>query len=257
MASKTARLRARDTDRADVCGLLDAALADGQLTASEHTARTQAAMRAKSFGELDKLIADLQIPGDLVDAPVVRGGRGRGWWLPAAILLAAALFGALAGCVGRGGVDRVAADPLPDLTTGPGLAYFIDRYRAEFGDTVVDDLTVYPRYAIFYRNVNNRSQYFHFDGDFDPSSSSQARKLDTPTVDLATIDLPVVSRLLAGAPQSLLLPGSPISHVSIEREAAKNAQPRLQIFVRNEVDESGFMTVLFDGEPLEVRPPGR
>ncbi|WP_431968483.1 DUF1707 SHOCT-like domain-containing protein [Nocardia sp. bgisy134] len=257
MASKTARLRASDSDRADVCGLLDAALADGQLTESEHTARTGIAMRAKSFGDLDKLIDDLQIPGELVDAPVVRGGRGRTRWIPAVILAAALIAGGLVGCVAHSAVDRAVADPLPDLTTGAGLAYFIDRYRAEFGDTVADDVTVYPRYALFYRNEKGKSVYYHFDGDFSLFGNPSSRKPDTPTVDMGAIDLPILARLLAGASQSVLLPGSPISHVSIEREDKKGAQPYVQIYVQNEMSETGFMTVLFDGEPLNVRPPNR
>ncbi|MEV0028942.1 DUF1707 domain-containing protein [Nocardia sp. NPDC050793] len=256
-ASKNTRLRASDRDRADVCGLLDAALADGQLTDSEHAGRTGTAMRAKSFGELDKLIDDLQIPGEMVDAPVVRGGRGRTRWIPAAILAAALVAGGLVGCVAHSAVDRVVADPLPDLTTGAGLAYFIDRYRAEFGETIADDVTVYPGYALFYRNEKGKSVYYHFDGDFSVFGNPRSRKPDTPTVDMGAIDLPVLARLLAGAPQSLLLPGSPISYVNIEREAKKDAQPYVQIYVQNEKSETGFMTVLFDGEPLNVRPPNR
>lgn len=253
-----ANTRARDSDRADVCGLLDAALSDGQLTAREHAERTGSAMRASSFAELDELIGDLQIPGDLVDAPVVRGGPRRSrWWLPAlAIVLVALLFGLAAGCVGRS-VDSVSPPKLPDLTTGPGLAYFLDRYRAEYGDTLVDDLTVYPGYALFHRSPGNpvKSQYYHFDGDFSEFGSVSGRKPDTPTVDVATMNLPVVSRLLAGAVRSLKVPDGRVQHLSVSIPSTKQTRPALVVYAQNEAQDSGNMTIAFDGEVLEVRPP--
>ncbi|WP_228781520.1 hypothetical protein [Nocardia abscessus] len=54
---------------------MDRARADGQLSEEEHdaltelAARTATAVRAESFGELDALIGDLQIPEELVNAP--------------------------------------------------------------------------------------------------------------------------------------------------------------------------------------------
>ncbi|MET7770664.1 DUF1707 domain-containing protein [Nocardia sp. NPDC005366] len=261
MASTTSRLRARDDDRADACGLLDAALADGQLSVAEHAARTSSAMKAQSFGELDTLIGDLQIPGEMVDAPVVRGGvrRAGRWWIPVAILLVAALVGMGAGCVSRATVDKVSEPPLPVLTTGSGLAYFIDRYRAEFGDTVTDDLTVYPGYALFHTSTGNplKSQYYHFQGDFDEFGSESSRKPSTPTLDFGTVNLPVLARLLAGAVQSLKVANGRISHISFEYPSgsSKDAAPYVRVYVQNEAQDSGFMTIAFDGEVLDVRPP--
>ncbi|MBH0778617.1 DUF1707 SHOCT-like domain-containing protein [Nocardia bovistercoris] len=260
MAADTARLRARDSDRADVCGLLDAALADGQLSASEHTARTKSAMTAASFADLDRLVGDLQIPGDMVDAPVVRGvpRRARRWWIPAAAVLVAAVLGTASGCVASA-VDEATGPPTPDLTTGSGLAYFIANYRAEYGDTVTDDLTVYPGYAVFHRSPGNpvRSQYYHFDGDFSTFGSESSRKPSTPTLDFGTVDLPRLAGLLAGAVRSLKIANGQINHVNFEFPPGsdKDPKPYVRIYVRNEAEDSGFMTVAFDGEVLDVRPP--
>ncbi|QVI22366.1 DUF1707 domain-containing protein [Nocardia tengchongensis] len=122
-------LRARDTDRVDACTLLDSAHVAGELTDGEHADRTAKALAAKTFGELDAVLEDLQIPANLVNSPVVRPRR-RGpstrWKVAAAIVLAAALLGAFAGCV-----SRVAAPKpdLPDPTTGQGLASFVEAYK--------------------------------------------------------------------------------------------------------------------------------
>lgn len=253
-------VRARDSDRADVCGLLDAALADGQLSRSEHAARTKSAMNAASFADLDRLVGDLQIPGDMVDAPVVRGvpRRARRWWIPVAAVLAAALLGAGAGCVAST-VDEATGPPLPDLTTGPGLAYLLAHFRAEYGSTVTDDLTVYPEYAVFHRSPGNpvRSQYYQFDGDFSTFGSESSRKPSTPTFDIGAVDMPRLAGLLAGAVRSVKIANGRISHVNFQFDPGsdKDPKPYVRIFVNNEAQDSGYMTVAFDGEVLDVRPP--
>ncbi len=51
-------MRASDTDREQVMQLLQAAYAEGRITYSEHEERI-AALRAKTFDELEELTADL------------------------------------------------------------------------------------------------------------------------------------------------------------------------------------------------------
>ncbi|WFR73020.1 DUF1707 domain-containing protein [Prescottella defluvii] len=67
-APVSAKARARDIDRAQTCGLLDAGYAEGQLDPTEYESRTATAMKAKTLGELDALVSDLQIPEHLVEA---------------------------------------------------------------------------------------------------------------------------------------------------------------------------------------------
>ncbi|MFE7796635.1 DUF1707 domain-containing protein [Nocardia sp. NPDC057440] len=256
-------IRARDTDRADVCGLLDAALAEGQLTEDEHTARTAKAMRATTFGELDDIAGDLQIPGNLVDAPVVRVDRRRPrrWFVSLAGVIAAAVFGAAVG-----GVTRCAADGpgslgssehVPVLTTGAGLAYFIAEYRAEFGDTKVDKVTLYPGYVLFDRQAADTptvTARYHYDGSFRKPTTATGRKPDVRTLDLAAMDVRALAGLLAGAAQTTKTPGGTVTHASAEFDssAPADAEPVLQIYTKNEANASGFVTVTFTGEPLRV-----
>ncbi|WP_433625693.1 DUF1707 SHOCT-like domain-containing protein [Nocardia sp. CA-120079] len=79
-------MRARDLDRANASSVLDAAYAEGQLGADEYRDRTAKAETAKTVGELERLIGDLQVPsavGDLVPSestptrnPLRRTGTG-------------------------------------------------------------------------------------------------------------------------------------------------------------------------------------
>ncbi|MFE7747053.1 DUF1707 domain-containing protein [Nocardia sp. NPDC057455] len=257
-------LRARDTDRADVCGLLDAALADGQLTASEHAARTAEAMRAKSFGELDALIGDLQIPGELANAPVVRVDRRRPrrWLAPVSTIAAALVAGAMVGAISRCGIDVPgSSEKVPDMTTGAGLAYFLAEYRAEFGDLIADDVTLYPKYAVVDRRTpGNAAQTgdYNYRGDFRTSRTSE-RTAGTPTFDLATVDVPAIARLLAGAPQTVRCPDGEISHVSLQFDSPGTVDrgPVVDIYVKCEGGGSGYAKVTFAGEPIAVFPPSR
>lgn len=64
-------MRAGDADRARVADLLDAAYADGRLTAEEHDERIGDALRARTFGELSALTRDLEA-GALLPAEMTR-----------------------------------------------------------------------------------------------------------------------------------------------------------------------------------------
>ncbi|MFE6922458.1 DUF1707 domain-containing protein [Nocardia sp. NPDC057663] len=186
-------LRARDTDRADVCALLDAALADGQLTAREHEKRTATAMQAETFGALDRLVDDLQIPGDLAATPVARGipRAPRRWWMPVGAIVLAGLLGAGAGLLGRTVGDAAFGEPLPDLTTGNGFAHFLADYRAKYGSTEVDELTLYPDYAIVERKADKPGKQDEqiYRGSFKAWGSQGSRTPDTKSFDLAGVDL--------------------------------------------------------------------
>ena len=64
-------VRANDADRSLVCGMLDAAYADGELDGAEHASRISAAMVAKTRGELQDLVSDLQSPLPAFAQPAV------------------------------------------------------------------------------------------------------------------------------------------------------------------------------------------
>ena len=77
--SRRATLRASDNDREVVAERLRAAAAEGRIVAEELEERLASALRARTYGELDALVADL--PREQVAR---RGGtvaRGGGWSL--------------------------------------------------------------------------------------------------------------------------------------------------------------------------------
>ncbi|MFE3546296.1 DUF1707 domain-containing protein [Nocardia sp. NPDC059177] len=249
-------LRARDTDRADVCALLDAALADGQLSTAEHDSRTATAMRAGTFGALDRLVDDLQIPGGLAATPIARGlpRAPRRWWIPVGAVVLAGLLGAGAGLLGR---SPTPAPPLPDLTTGNGLAQLITDYRTEFGTTEADELSVFPDRAEIARSGQpGKQETTRYTGEFEQASAPARRTPDTRSFDLATLDLPRYARLIAGAPQTTRLPDGQVWHVTIEYPpgADKYSEPLLSIYVKNEAEQIGYLQIRLNGEVSAVYP---
>ncbi|WP_336086333.1 DUF1707 SHOCT-like domain-containing protein [Nocardia sp. SSK8] len=256
---KPKNLRATDADRTDACALLDAALADGQLTAAEHDTRTAAALRAETFGALDRLVDDLQTPADLAATPLARGipRAPRRWWLPVGAVLLAGLTGALAGLLGRTVGDTVAADPLPDFTTGPGFAHFLADYRAEFDSTLVDEVTVFPDRVTVRRAAGPGKQvHITYRGDFDTAGSPTSRQPKTPTLDLAEIDVAKLSGYLAGAPETAKVPGGAVWMFDIEVDDPTEKPQRVEvsIHVKNAHEESGHFIVSAAGEPVAVHP---
>ncbi|MFF2085592.1 DUF1707 domain-containing protein [Nocardia sp. NPDC058176] len=253
-------LRARDTDRTDVCALLDAALADGQLSAAEHENRTATAMRAETFGALDRLVDDLQVPADLAATPVARGipRAPRRWWIPVGAVAGAALLGALAGLIGRTAGDVVAGESVPDLTTGTGFAYFLAAYQAEFGSMVADDATVYPDSVRVSRDSGQpgkADRWGYRGGKFETWGPQDRRPPGTPSFDLAEVDVERFARIVAGAPETVRIPDGRVTLVTIRFSSGqKDPWPEIGIHVKNEAEQTGHFTIALDGEPLAVHP---
>lgn len=256
MPKKPDQLRARDTDRADVCAVLDAALADGQLAADEHATRSARAMRAETFAELDRLVEDLQLTDEFAAATPARGldRTPRRWLVPVLAILTAGVVGAVAGLIGRAAADEA----LPDLTTADGLAYFLAEYRAEFGTTILDEATVYPGYVSFEREgPSGKRDSYVYRGDFDTSGTPTARPSGTPALDLAAIELARFAPLVAGAPQTTKVPHGRVAYLGIgfAPNAKAGDEPVITVYVKNDTGESGRLELALDGEPRAIRPP--
>jgi len=265
--------RARDVDRANTSALLDAAFGDGQINEAEHRAMSDLAAEARTLADLEVLVGDLQRP---VDAPPdVRPPRDTAeHWFPAAVAVVAivAAVGAFTLVDSDDAqatvtpvaqqVDFDSVEPLvvatPNPVTPEGMKLFLDRYRAKFGDLIVDDLTLYEGgHASLERALPlepNRMVSYDYRGGFTPSGTPTTRKVDTPVFDLSTLNLDTIGGTVVGAPVSLNVPDGEVSHISFE---ADDDGPTVSIYVTNEFSESGHMELDPSGAPLSVYPFGR
>ncbi|MGW0043291.1 DUF1707 SHOCT-like domain-containing protein [Rhodococcus sp. NPDC003348] len=279
MAQRQTTLRARDTDRVQTCGLLDAALGDGQLTDDEHRDRTRAAMSAKTLADLDATIADLQLPAHTTisrpaprrPVPVRTFAVGTAAVTAAAVAAVVMLSGTddaeptPTAPVARAAPDTPAVpqDPYADVApivveridplTATGVGKFRDAYLAKFGDTLVDDVTFYDEYVIAERVFDGeprRSQDWSFRGGFAKSGSpNTGRDPDLPRLDLATVNLDALAGYLAGAAESVHVPNGTISHVSMSADDG----PEVTIYVSNDdTGMSGYLALTPEGDRTRV-----
>ncbi|MFZ0164521.1 MAG: DUF1707 domain-containing protein, partial [Trebonia sp.] len=94
-------LRASDTDRERVVAMLSEAHADGRLTREEHSERSEAALTARTLGDLARLTADLAVPdrqplrldGGQAVAAIFTSAERYGRWVVPASMTCSAVFG--------------------------------------------------------------------------------------------------------------------------------------------------------------------
>src|SRR5262245_5378038 len=95
MESQTAGIRASDAEREKTVAQLNQHHVDGRLDAEEFSDRVEAALAARTRGELDALLTDLPAPVErapVEQAPVAAGG-GPGWRPSRPAIVAMTLLG--------------------------------------------------------------------------------------------------------------------------------------------------------------------
>ncbi|NUS91975.1 MAG: DUF1707 domain-containing protein [Nocardia sp.] len=264
------RTKARDSDRANAGELIDAGRRDGQLSEEEHRVLTELLGSARTLGELSDLGSDLQGSRPVHTRPVSATRAGPFAALMVAVGLGAAFVGfavtspgsdppapeAVAGPVYEAAAPVVIATP--DLLTGEGMAHFLDRYRAKFGDLTADSVDFYPEFASIDRAVPgapNRQIDYDFRGGFAQSASVTSRRPDTVALDLGLLDPAAVAAVAADAVRATRVPEGAVSMISIEVESSGDlaGRPIVRILVDNEFNESGSIYTDPAGAVLRVR----
>lgn len=263
------RIRARDEDRALTCRALDTALADGQLSAEEHRTRTELTAAATTLGDLAGLTEDLQKPAAAPIDPRSRTRPGTLWLAGAVVVVTVAAAVAGFRLTHRPAPPAPVAAPVgqvvhplvfetPDLTTAAGFEKFRGDYQAKFGDTTVDRLLLYPENASVDRTSvaqPNRVAGFDYWGGFMTSSKPTSRTADDPIFDLATVNSSALGEWIGRAVPMLKVDGGTVSHISMEYDSITEV-PTIDIFVRNEFNESGFLQITPAGDPIRTVPFG-
>ncbi|MCV7383123.1 DUF1707 domain-containing protein [Mycolicibacter longobardus] len=278
---QTSGTRAKDSDREDVCRILDNALAEGQLSSAEHRERISAATRAVTLGDLHALVTDLQTASAPVKLPTLGkpakfGVRSIGLTalaaLGAAVLLGMGLGWGVYGNTSSplnftsdpgakpDGVAAVVLNPPRQLHSLGGLGGLLEQARAKFGDTMGYRLIVYPEYASLQRpdpSEPRRQLSYHYRGGFaDPSSSPKIS--DATLVDLAGFDLNAAVGILRGAPETLGIKPADVKNTYLVISPAKDPTApgavSLSAYVSTEYG-SGYITFAGDGTIKRINYP--
>jgi hypothetical protein len=280
--AQTARTRARDSDRTDTCQILDTALAEGQLSMSEHGDRVKAATIATTLGELRSLVSDLQTAGAPVQLPSLQKpaliGPRATWGLR---LATASVLVALGVGIGWGlfgnttrsvlgltpdpgarpdGIAPVVLDPPRQLHSLGGLDGLFGQMRKKFGDTVGYRLVIYPEYAVLERPDPadpRRTLNFSYRGGWD-DPSTEPRSAGAVAVDLDKFDTRAIVGVLRGAPQTLNIKPDEVRSTYLIVEPAKDPTTpgavSITIYVSSEFG-SGYIATNPDGSVKRINYP--
>jgi hypothetical protein len=278
---QTPGTRAKDSDRTDTCQILDTALAEGQLSMSEHADRVRAATSAATLGELRALVADLQTANAPVQLPDLKSSRlpstraGWGIRIATATVLLLAGIGVGWGIYGNTGSPlSFTADPgakpdgvAPVVLTPPrqlhslgGLSGLFEQMRIKFGDTTGYRMVVYPDYAVLDRpdagDERRALSYVYRGGWDDPSSGS--RGSDATVVDLSAFDAKAVVGVLRGAPETLNIKPADVkgSYLVIDpaRDPTTPGAPAVSVYVSSDFG-SGYIALNPDGSVKRITYP--
>ncbi|TJZ76035.1 DUF1707 domain-containing protein [Rhodococcus oryzae] len=281
----SSRTRARDIDRAQTCGLLDAGYGEGQLEPAEYQARTAAAMKAKTLGGLDALVSDLQIPEHLVEAtratapePVPRQrvpGRVVAALVAAVLAVGGTLLFTTRGDDAAPETTDVAAaqqapapapspagepqpiviEPIDPLTTD-GVREFVRQLGVKFeGDLRVDQVTFYSSYVFVTRMLEDqphREQDWSFRAGFSTSRDPESRPLDTATVDLAALDVDRLGDVIATGANRVGMPSGSVEYIFVRPDSP--TEGLVTVLFKDDADRSGSVNTRLDGSVVDVSP---
>ncbi len=224
---QTSTTRAKDSDRADTCKILDSALGEGQLSMEEHRQRVSAATNATTLGELARLVDDLQNSNAPVQLPTLKSprlSRGPGWGLRLATAAVLVVLGIAIGWGLYGNTPsplNFQSDPgaksdgiAPQVLTPPrqlqslgGFTGLFEQMRKKFGNTLGYELDIREDWASLYRPdpLDNRRKvdYDYRGGWGDIDGSPSTVDSDDKLVDLAKFDYEKTLGIMRGAPETV------------------------------------------------------
>lgn len=271
--------RAKDSDRQDACRILDDALRDGELSMEEHRERVSAATKAVTLGDLQRLVADLQVESAPAQMPALKSRAKRTeLGLLAAAFVASVLLGVGIGWGVYGntrspldftsdpgakpdGIAPVVLTPPRQLHSLGGLTGLLEQTRKRFGDTMGYRLVIYPEYASLDRvdpADDRRVLAYTYRGGWGDATSSAKSIADVSVVDLSKFDAKTAVGIMRGAPETLGLKQSDVKSMYLIVEPAKDpttpAALSLSLYVSSDYG-GGYLVFAGDGTIKHVSYP--
>lgn len=279
---KTSMTRAKDSDRADTCKVLDSALGEGQLTMEEHRQRVSSATTSATLGELSRLVGDLQNSNAPVQLPTLGNprannapSRGAAWALRLATAAVLVAFGVGIGwglfgegnssapgtqAGGAGKPDGIAANVLavPRQQSLDGVTKMFDDMRAKFGNTMAYELDIRKDMAMLYRpdpQDNRRKVTYYYRGGWGDPQGPETLDDDDILIDVAKFDVEKILAVLRGAPQTLDTKPEDVSDSWLRIEASEDPSTpdlaNIDVIVSSDFG-GGNLTLYPDGTVKEL-----
>ncbi|ADU01830.1 MULTISPECIES: DUF1707 SHOCT-like domain-containing protein [Mycolicibacterium] len=283
---RTAWTRAKDSDRNETCQILDTALADGQLSMTEHGERVKSATTASTLGQLQDLVSDLQTAKTIAEPTVITRVINRqvarpGWGVKAAIAAVLVVLGIAIGWGLYGnsssplsfqtdpgakddGIPARVLTPPRQLQSLGGFTGLFEQMRQKFGSTMGYELDIHSDMAYLDRpdpQDNRRSLTYYYRGGWgEPSGSPTAVSADERLVDLAKFDFEKILGVVRGAPETVGISRADLKEtwlrISPSEDPATPDAVIVEIVVNSDFG-NGRIELYPDGTPLAIWPANR
>ena len=275
-------LRARDDDRTRAVEDIGAAYADGQITIEEHDERCDAALRARTVGELAILVGDLQRPGDLPTPVVVARNDGLldllrrfdyaapfrvlrtglvavlvvvvvgvllgGWALTKAVSAAGDGFEGVDGGIFTG--DSAEAYEGPGPQTIEGFEQMLDDLDAEVGSTVVSAAVIFKDYAVLTivspDDPRLTDYYYYGEGELQEPTNQSPLQVDDPVLDLRDVDMERATHWLDVVPGMVNVPDADETWLNIWDFGSNHLN--VMVYASNTYNDTGYLVTTPAGE---------
>ena len=146
----------------------------------------------------------------------------------------------------------------PYALTGPGINAFLTGYQAQFGTTMVVDLTLYDGYAVVQVPGPGGHRHTGFLGRpqqvWTELGGVSADFPGARPVDLSRLDVAALTRNIRRARRTLNVESPTTTYVIVRQYAPGDAVPSVDIHVANEFDESGYLATSLDGTVERAYP---
>ena len=264
-----AATRASDADR-DLClNEIESAFADGRIDNSERESRTQAALQAKTLGDLAQLTSDLRPPGaerltSALSTATVPKGLLTKVLIGALIPAVASVVIWIAASSGNDSPSTPVDGTNPNLSNQPGdtlklhtaagFEKFVKATRSAFGTTTVESAAIYPDHAsvnIVNRDNPRRTERWSFREGYDGEPSKGTRRGEEIVIDLTAINIPSLMNAVKRAPDELNVKDATSVYVVVDK---RDGQPAMSVYASNEYSETGHMAFTPEGKELYRYP---
>ena len=279
----TRQTRAKDSDRTDTCQILDSAFSEGQLSMEEHRQRVVSATNAATLGNLQSLVADLQLANAPVKLPDLKKPaadrlQSGGWGMRAAVAAVLVLLGVGIGWGLYGntssplsfttdpgaksdGIPAKVVTPPRQLQSLGGITGLFEQMRQKFGNTMGYELNIRPDRATLYRpdpeDPRRKVMYDYRGGWGDPITTTTADD-DDRDVDLSKFDVEAIVGLVRGAPDTVRIKRNDVNDTWIDIEASKDPVTpeavNIMIYVTSDFG-SGYIQLAPDGAVKQLNYP--
>ena len=268
--------RAKDADRDRAVEVIETAYVDGQLGDADRELRVSRALSAETLGELEGLTRDLQRPAEPVRPapparpPTRRPGRAG---LVVAGVVAAGVLGAVpmvflsAGSseyssgttVEAPAVSSPAAEQAVRFELTPAtVRTFARAYEQEFGTLEAFEVGFFPgrvQVQVPVRGSRPRMERWTWDGRWRQDTTAAAVTGPNQRVDVGAIDVRRMFANIAVARRTLDVEQARFTHAILKRWSGEPTE--LNLYVANELDESGYLSTSPAGEVRRRHPYGR